>query len=150
MLIPVFWCILGLVSFPKVCKKPPSYNNFQRKTTHPNHLSSRTLWSCGCCAKGFSWKRGEVSHTTHPWHLDALGGTTPNDVSVACETGNGSNVLSVSFWNRQKVMTMFGCHCLQHLDLLCTFFIMEIGLPSQGHISSKEIVENDKTFGVLF
>lgn len=117
----VFWCFLGLVSFPKVCKKPPSYNNFQRKTTHQTTELSNAL-ELRLLRKGVLLEtRGSFPHNTSV-ALGCTGGTTPNDVSVACETGNGSNVLPVSFWNRQKVMTMFGCHCLQHLDLLCTFF----------------------------
>ena len=119
----VFW---GWFLFLRFARNPQVITIFNAKL-HTKPLELSNALELRLLRKGVLLEtRGSFPHNTSV-ALGCTGGTTPNDVSVACETGNGSNVLPVSFWNRQKVMTMFGCHCLQHLDLLCTFFIMEIG-----------------------
>ena len=62
----VFW---GLVSFPKVCKKPPSYNNFQRKTTHPNHWALERFGAAAVAQRGSPGNEGKfpTQHIRGTW-----------------------------------------------------------------------------------
>lgn len=62
----VFW---GLVSFPKVCKKPPSYNHFQRKTTHPNHWALQRFGAAAVAQRGSPGNEGKfpTQHIRGTW-----------------------------------------------------------------------------------
>ena len=65
----VFWCILGLVSFPKVCKKSPSYNNFQRKTTHQTTWALERFGAAAVAQRGSPGNEGKfpTQHIRGTW-----------------------------------------------------------------------------------